>query len=305
MMQTELWPVEIREDPPLPPLRRETVVVPGDVWGVGDHRIMCGDATDADQVLTLTRDRRLICVTSPPYGDQRDYGGGNLDPSHLAQFIGAVWPRCDVFAINLGIVRRGREIVCYWDHYIEAARQHGGRLLSWNVWDRSGGGYTVGQLNGMFPIDHEFIIVLGEPRELNLTIPNATAGQRQSPATVREQDGRTKSRRAHVTRPHRPLGSVIHTARVKGNPSDGHPAPFPPEIPEAYIAAIIQDGESVYDPFLGSGTTMIAAHNLGQACMGMEIVPAYCDMAIRRVQRATGATATRESDGMEFPDGDV
>jgi site-specific DNA-methyltransferase (adenine-specific) len=57
---------------------------------------------------------------------------------------------------------------------------------------------------------------------------------------------------------------------------------FPIALPEAYIEAVCDDGGSVCDPFLGSGTTLIAAEKTGRICYGMEIDPKYCDVIIKR-----------------------
>jgi DNA modification methylase len=59
-------------------------------------------------------------------------------------------------------------------------------------------------------------------------------------------------------------------------------------------------GQPVYDPFLGSGTTMIAAEMEGRCCFGMELSPAYCDVIVKRWQDFTGETATLEGDGRTF-----
>jgi len=61
-------------------------------------------------------------------------------------------------------------------------------------------------------------------------------------------------------------------------------------------------GDAVYEPFLGSGTTLIAAQLTGRVCFGIEIDPSYVDVAIRRWQRLTGERATREADGQNFDD---
>ena len=59
-------------------------------------------------------------------------------------------------------------------------------------------------------------------------------------------------------------------------------------------------GEIVYDPFLGSGTTLIAAQTMGRICYGLEIDPRYVDLTVRRWQQVTGEKAIRESDGRAF-----
>ena len=61
-------------------------------------------------------------------------------------------------------------------------------------------------------------------------------------------------------------------------------------------------GDNVLDPFLGSGSTLIAAERVGRVCCGMELEPLYVDTAIRRWQRFTGDSATRAEDGRRFDD---
>jgi DNA modification methylase len=59
-------------------------------------------------------------------------------------------------------------------------------------------------------------------------------------------------------------------------------------------------GQAVYEPFMGSGTTLIAAESCGRVCHSMELDPLYVDVAVRRWQAFTGQAATREGDGMTF-----
>jgi len=72
-----------------------------------------------------------------------------------------------------------------------------------------------------------------------------------------------------------------------------HPAPYPVQLPLALMMFMTGEGESVYDPFLGSGTTLIAAEKLGRRCYGMEIEPVYCDVIVERWQQFTGGKAKR------------
>jgi len=72
-----------------------------------------------------------------------------------------------------------------------------------------------------------------------------------------------------------------------------HPAAYPAELPRAVITFLTAPGEIVFDPFCGSGTTIIAAEQLGRRCYAIEISPAYCDVAVRRWEEFTGQKATR------------
>jgi site-specific DNA-methyltransferase (adenine-specific)/site-specific DNA-methyltransferase (cytosine-N4-specific) len=75
----------------------------------------------------------------------------------------------------------------------------------------------------------------------------------------------------------------------------GHAAAFPVGLPSFFIKAYSDSGDSIYEPFCGSGTTIIAAEQLGRKCYGMEISPQYCDIIVKRWELLTGKTATRES----------
>jgi DNA modification methylase len=70
-----------------------------------------------------------------------------------------------------------------------------------------------------------------------------------------------------------------------------HSAPFPRAVPEFFIKAFSDAADVVFDPFLGSGTTIVAAALLERVGYGIEISPAYCDVAVRRLERAAGLTA--------------
>jgi DNA modification methylase len=73
-----------------------------------------------------------------------------------------------------------------------------------------------------------------------------------------------------------------------------HPAQKPVLLSEIPIRNHLRAGEVVYDPFLGSGTTLVAAETLGRRCYGLEIDPRYCQLVIERWQGLTGRTAERE-----------
>ena len=75
--------------------------------------------------------------------------------------------------------------------------------------------------------------------------------------------------------------------------TNGHPAAFPVGLPEFFINAYTDAGDAVYDPFMGSGSTLIAAEKTGRNGYGIEISPAYCDVIVTRWETATGQKAVR------------
>lgn len=79
-----------------------------------------------------------------------------------------------------------------------------------------------------------------------------------------------------------------------------HPTQKPVALLRRPIMNHILPGELVYEPFLGSGTTLAAAELMGRVCCGMEIDPKYVDVTVKRWQQLTGQVAIRDSDGRSF-----
>jgi DNA modification methylase len=99
-------------------------------------------------------------------------------------------------------------------------------------------------------------------------------------------------RRKLVDGRHEGIARPSNVIEAKTESSQGsHSAPFPRAVPEFFIKAFSDAGDVVFDPFLGSGTTMVAAALLDRVGYGIEISPAYCDVTLRRLESATGLTA--------------
>jgi DNA modification methylase len=264
----------------------------GDLWQLENHRILCADSTDANNTARLFKNKEAeLCFTSPPYADQREYNGGkNLSTEHIAKFIEVT--KAKYFVINLGIMTKNQAINCYWDDYIKSAEKSGLKLLSWNIWSRQGfAGFTINQIKGMFAIEHEWIFVFGkEPKILNKTIKNKSHSDGEvKDVSVRLNNG---DRRIDTitTNGFRQLGT-IYSGGVERKPVGNHPATFPIEFPITYIEAMTNRKEIVYDPFGGSGTTLMACEQLDRTSYIMELDPKYCDVIIKRWESYTGKTA--------------
>lgn len=273
----------------------------GELWILGDHKLLIDDCTVKENVDRLMGGEKAdMCFTSPPYSDLRDYGGGiDLAPQTLSKFFD--WPT-KTFYVNLGLIVRDREIVCYWDEYLNAARSRSLKLLSWNVWDKGNASAPAHQ-QAMFGLCHEWIFAFGEYRELNLTNKNEgmeVLGRR----TRREKDGSISEQQNSrtATRTHRQLDTVIAMQRQHNFAADydgSHPAPFPSKLAEEYIAASSNNGDLVADPFLGSGSTLIACEKTNRKCYGMEIETLYGDVILSRFAKFSGKDPVRE-DGVKW-----
>lgn len=287
-LESLLPPPEIVEDD-VPDKPVKPITKPGDLWLLGDHRVLCGDATKAEEVSRATAgfSEAVVAFTSPPYSDQRTYGKDAApDVSDLTGIFVAAGSLCDMWCVNLGMSRKNGYINRYWDDWIAAAGLCGFGLLSWNVWNRPGNGYSVGNLTAMFPISHEWVFVMGAKAEkLIPTIPNKHSGYVSS--TNRNDSGKMSDSKKMKLRTHRELGTVFECNTVANNLE--HPACFPVEFAAAYIKSF--DRQTVYDPFLGSGTTLIAAEQLNRKCYGLEIDPGYCDVIVKRWENLTGKKA--------------
>lgn len=282
------------------PTKVTTKVKTGEIWQLGRHRLMCGSSTETKDVEELLMGQHIeLCFTSPPYSDQRDYKSKDgtpldLSPESLAKFIEVSREYIRLFAVNLGLSRKNGEVNQYWDSYIKVAQACGLKLLSWNVWNQGFSG-SVSKLTAMFPIAHEWIFVFGEKaKRLNPTVENKTAGKFNVDTSVREVDGEVTERDPVRIREKREMGTVVDVPPYMARNEDlDHPAMFPVALPEAYIEACTDEDEIVYDPFAGSGSTLIAAEKTNRRCFAMEIEPTYCGIIIDRWERFTQLKADR------------
>ena len=268
----------------------------GEVVTLGNHRVMCGDCTQTEDVSRLMQDTHAkLLFTSPPYSDIYEYSGNNLDPAHLASFIPAFRDHADIMCVNLGIKKRNNEIITYWDEYIHVAHDCGLKLLSWNVWDKINPG-SICQQQYMFPLRHEFIFVFGEaPAKLNRTIPkhgrDFIRGKILPERSKHQREHNGEFTRLHTSNHQyhekcKQLETVIQCGAVKSRPVWGI-AQMPETLAIEYIKACTQEGDTVIDPFGGSGTTLIACEKLNRICLTMEINPASCDTIIKRYKALT------------------
>ena len=302
-------PVMVDEDEPLEQEPVESRVKLGEIWQLGDHRLMCGSSTDPADVARLMGDvKDAFLFTSPPYADMRDYNGDkDVSVSNLSQFIGAYAPYCEFQAVNLGIKRTDSEIVPYWDDYISAAHDAGLKLMAWNVWDKGMCG-SVGQQMALVPIRHEFVFMFaqhdftfvfgGHEKPLNRTWEKKPENINEIPQVKsrRNVDGTMRYDASFdASNPYKEMESVVRiTPEMNNDVRQKHPAPFPVQLPAEYIAAFTpKQGGIVAEPFSGSGTTIIACEQLGRACRAMELDPTYCEVAIQRWESMTGETARR------------
>jgi DNA modification methylase len=295
LIVTEVEGLTDEDAVPEPPI--EPITKLGDVWILGNHRVMCGDSTSIDQVEQLMDGKKAeLLFTSPPYSDMREYNGNkDLSIDNLINFIPTYLDYAEYQVINLGIQRKDNNIVSYWDYYIAKAKDCGYKFLSWNVWCKTSAG-SIGNQTAFFPICHEWIFVFGkEFKDINRTEEKKCAN-RKTNSKNRQKDGSIKESSMGIVESLKELESWHEITPELGSIRKDHPATFPVLLPEKYILAITNANDVVVEPFGGSGTTLIACEKTGREARLMELDEKYCDVIVKRWQDFTGNKAVLEGD---------
>ncbi len=270
-------------EPPAQPVSR-----PGDLWHLGEHRLLCGDSTDPAAVARLMAgDTAALLFTSPPYGNQRDYttgGIGDWDALMRGVFVNLPMASEGQVLVNLGLIHRKGEWNAYWDGWIEWMRGQGYRRFALYTWDQGPG--LPGDWGGRFAPSFELVFHFNKKgRKPNKIVPCKYAGQHTNPTGLRQSDG-TITDWSHAGTPIQDMripDSVIRIGRHKARGIEvEHPAVFPTALAEHMVAAFTDPGEVCYEPFGGSGTSIIAAERLGRRCRAIDLAPEYVDVAVRR-----------------------
>ena len=226
-------------------------------------------------------------MTSPPYGQQRDYGQKITDWRALMSGISTL--PCNgttQILVNLGLIHRDGEVVPYWQPFIDDMRAAGWRHFGWYVWDQGSG--MCGDWNGRFAPSFEFVFHFNrKPVIVNKT--KSTLGGKIHGSKLRAPNGsalKKKSQAGQDVQLSKIPDNVIRVARETSTNDAEHPARFPVAFATELVAPFTQAGGTVLDPFMGSGTTGVACVKLGRKFIGIEIDPGYFDIACRRIEKA-------------------
>lgn len=278
------------EVPAIPPR-----VAYGDLWALGEHRLLCGDSTNTQDVARLFDGEQFaLCFTSPPYSNQRTYKIGEFDWHSMMcgafeRMIENGKPDCHIL-VNLGLKHENRQVDMYWLQWLMHCSVRDWPLFGWYVWDKLGG--MPGDQAGRLSPTHEFLFHFNQQNKTaNKWIPTqgriGCRGFRQKDGTIKGPTAPDKRGQAHKI-----PDSVIRmpSEKLRGI-HDAHPAVFPVALPEFIFKTWSQPYDLVYEPFSGSGTSIIATERLHRRCYAIDIEPTYCDLAIERWQRLTGKQA--------------
>jgi DNA modification methylase/DNA-binding ferritin-like protein (Dps family) len=274
-------------------LRTKWCVETGQLWQLGDHRLICGDCTAPVVVKRVMGvEKAGLLFTSPPYAQQRTYKAESADSltdwdALMQGAIGSAICSDDAqILVNLGMVHHDGEWFPYWEEWIEWMRAQGWRRFGWYVWDQGAG--LPGDWSGRLAPSFEFIFHFNKSAiKADKWVDSKLAGQMTSKRTFRHDDGRLKpfTQNGGAYGATKIPDSVFRVNRQIGD--TGHPAPFSIDFSGSVIRTWPGD---VYEPFSGSGTTLIACEQLGRRCRAVEISPGYVAVALERWATATGKT---------------
>lgn len=260
----------------VPEIQETAISEAGNVWILGRHRLMCGDCTDAAAVETLLAGvAPHLMVTDPPYGVEYDANWRNEADRANGKAYGAT----AVGKVENDDRADWREAWCLFPGDV-AYVWHAGRFAG-----------EVQQSLAACNFEIRSQIIWAKPR---FAISRGHYHWQHEPCwyAVRKggSGGHWSGDRSQTT-----LWAIAH------NKSEtGHSTQKPVECMLRPIINNSSPGQAVYEPFSGSGTTLIAAEKAGRACYAMELNPLYVDMAVRRWQEYVGLVAALEGDGRTF-----
>ncbi len=261
-------PIELQDDEvPEPPAN--PVTKPGDVWTLGDHRLICGDAQDPGVVAALLGDHvPLLMITDPPYGVEYEpeWRERDLGEKHAGR--------------RSGIVRN--DDCADWR---EAFTHFTGDVAY--VWHASLFGAVVLEGLAAARLGPRAQIIWAKPQGV---ISRGHYQWAHEPAWYAVRRGR--SARWSGDRCQSTLWRISNQLRASEGKTD-HSTQKPLECMGRPMRNHGKVGDGVYDPFVGSGTTLIAAEQLERRCFAIEIDPGYCDVAVERWESLTGSKANR------------
>jgi DNA modification methylase len=251
------------DDIPEPP--EEPVSKPGDIWLLGDHRLICGDSTRPETYQKLLAGEGADMIfTDPPYnvnyansakdrlrGKNRPILNDNLGQGFHQFLLEALSPMLDVSRGAIYIAMSSSEL----DTLQSAFREAGGKWSTFIIWAKTT--FTLGRA------DYQ--------RQYEPILYGWKDGGKRHWCGARDQ------------------GDVWQIARPRAN--DLHPTMKPVELVERAISNSSRRGDVVLDPFAGSGTTLIAAERTGRVARLIELDPNYVDVIVKRWEAFTGKTA--------------
>jgi DNA modification methylase len=255
----------------VPEAPEQPVTRPGDLWLLGNHRLLCGDSTDAAVVeRVLAGVKPHLCVTDPPFGvnydpswrEHRAIASEGLAKGKVLNDDRADWR--EAWALFPGDVIYCWHAALQSAAFVESLVVSGFQLRSQIIWDKT----RLVISRGDYHFQHEPCWY----------------------AVRKGRKGHWAGDRKQTT-----IWAIPHRKS-----ETGHSTQKPVECMRRPIENNSSPGQAVYEPFAGSGTSIIAAEMTGRICHAIELNPAYVDVAVLRWQAFTGKEARLEGDGRSF-----
>ena len=254
----------LTDEDDVPDAPENSVTVEGDVWILGNHRLMCGDSTSIDAVDKLMDGHKADMVfTDPPYGISYQSNGrtksDKFDVIKNDDVFLDFAPVIEACSVGWVFVWTSWKVLTKWIDLFDGF----GYPTNQVIWFKGGGG--IGDLKKTFLSDYETALVWHRGAELT--------GKR--------------------------IGSVWKVDK-DGASSYKHPTQKPVALPEEAIDKTTKVKNKVLDLFGGSGSTLIACEKTNRYCRMMELDPKYCDVIVKRWEEFTGKEAVLESSGKTY-----
>jgi len=252
------------------------------------NEIICGDSIDIlsrydDNIFDLT-------IFSPPYDELRDYNGYSFDMHKLGEELFRVTKEGGIVVMVIqDQTINGWKSLTSFKTIVDWCDNVGFGLFECNIYQKQG--KEGAWWSKRFRVDHEYMPIFIKGRRPNffnkepIKIPTKHGGKTMTGGANREKDGKTKKSTKMIINPTKCPGTIWDYInggdknRVKRN----HPATFPDKIPYDFIQVFSKPGDIILDPMCGSGSTCVAAKNLGRSYIGIDISHEYCKIAINRI----------------------
>ena len=268
------------------------VTRPGDLWQLGDHRLLCGDGASAGDMERLMGAERAACaITAPPLGSRKEYVKDGLTPwlSRMAEAAKHLCQYAEVVCWNMG------DLFATGTQYVEPTGFYSMKLFSdcnfrplWiRVWKKQGQQARAGSthLNSAKPQrQFEYLAAFAGEQAEEYNLPEY--------AWVSAFAAHNYRFVKRLTKEERRKWGYAGVWEISSPDKEGCPL-VPVELPWRCMKMHSDPGGLILDPFAGGGTTLIAAEQSGRRCFAMESDPVLCDLTIMRWEQFTGQKALR------------
>jgi DNA modification methylase len=291
---------------------------------VGGHKLLCGDARKSEDVARLFGGGKAnVVITSPPYASQRKYDeSSGFRPIHpdayvewfraVAALVATVLAPDGSYFLNIKAhAARGERSLYVHDLVLAHNRQWGWRFVDEFCWRKTDNG-VPGSWPNRFKNAWEPVFHFSKTAEIKFRPESVShqselvmqpgsgqgnhSGGHRVDGSVTVYTGAKAVRKSGLARP-------CNVIEVRSETGQGeHSAPFPRALVEFFLKAFSDVGDIAYDPFMGAGTTMAAAHVLNRNGYGCEISPGYCDVILTRLTKLGAGRAVLAATGQSFAD---